>query len=74
MLFRNQTIPWPAALGALLYVAQYALELAEVFPLNSKRRRRRRRRDDEDEGVYGQVGRCTARLITGRHFSSESGL
>ena len=43
-------------LAALIYIAQYAFEIGEVFPLNGKKRRRRRR-DDEDEGIYGQVGR-----------------
>lgn len=58
---RNQTIPWSVGLAGLIYVTQYALELAEVFPLNGRKKRRRKRRDDdeddEDEGIYGQVGR-----------------
>ena len=58
---RNQTIPWSVGLAGLIYVTQYALELAEVFPLNG-RKRRRRRDDDEDEGIYGQVGMLRTEL------------
>ena len=61
-------------LAALIYIAQYAFEIGEVFPLNGKKRRRRRR-DDEDEGIYGQVGRSVryeARL-KGVRISKRSG-